>query len=175
MSIAYHKTLRDYEWFDLGKTELGLHVGSLDLLEHFAEGLTERAILWEIEFSPREAVRLTDKTDWDTYEVTDRLRSLRVLDVNDVTDIYETKDYIEASEVLREILVSHGIDAIVYLNRCELPPVNGIVRRADQPVRMKLSDEEFLLRYPEAKDCFIILNLDCIKKAVPQVIVDDSI
>ena len=171
--FVYHRTDILFTTFDLGKTEVGLHVAGFEQSMHadVCKRLdsSDKTIIWKIDFHPRKLIRLNDRHEWTANNVARDLHSLGVLDTDEYDKIrYQPKNEIPSrSEILRSILSTKGIDGIVYLDKVETPStyLTGWLGK---------SDEKFRKRFPDAEDSFIITNLQRVRSAIP-FIVDESI
>lgn len=140
--VAYHGTWSlQYGFFDLDKTTLGLHVGTvyqarrvatrfLSLEKDFddsEDSPTEyRWRLFRVNFTPKKILRLPDLVDWNPKAVWRHLFYEGIVDTNDAKTIEAME---EAGKSLREILaflrnkmISAGYDTIVYRNGGEVDP-----------------------------------------------------
>lgn len=168
--IVYHATRSPtpFDVFDTSRSELGSHFGSLKQSNAIVEGGAFTPHTIPAYLSIQNPIRLRDLGEFTPDYVLDQIEDkIGELDLNE--DEYallaeetgpETRTAQQA--LIQRVLKDAGYDGVVYLNRREGIDTAG----EDLEDINSLTDKEFLARFPDAKDSWIVFDPQQVKSAL---------
>lgn len=168
---VYHGTWRgDFDAFDTARSELGSHFGTIEqaseIVEQFIAVKQKQAHgvhVYPTYLSIKKPLRLIDRGSFDLRDIADQLREQGFSPKihNRLWHFNATrKDNTKAQAALK----AAGYDGVVYLNRREA--IDGPMDDGGFALLDQLTDEEFLARYPDAKDSWVAFDPGQVKSAV---------
>lgn len=156
----YHAAPAAFTRFRPGTSEsLGIHLGTREqaLARARHAQLTSTGVLLTVQADLQRGLRLADGMQWRPYPVFCQLR-------HQFPDLQEARDFVPTAKGMRDLIQRLGFDHVVYLNRFEsittdLPSLDiHVARYAPE----RVSDTQFLERFPAARDSVIILDRKCL-------------
>lgn len=176
----YHGTGRDFDKFDLPKTDLGVHFGSSKQANaRLSDNATYNSVDQQARVIPAEVgikkpLLMEDIGDWDigrshygVGELVHALKKTGKFSEKEISNI-ASKPPEEAVLAARELISSKGYDGVKYLNRQE-----GISKFHDGYI--EAPDHVFKKHHPEAEYSYISFNPGSVKsKLTGQTLLEDS-
>lgn len=163
--VQYHGTQSEtkFKQFDTGSSELGAHFGTQAQANSFVRDYPPAADedpsavndrVYPVYLSVQNPLRLRDHGKWTSGRLARRLRDMGVITPEVAAEVEAMPLNSRAAiKTLHSALKGAGYDGIVYLNRHE-----GEAWNAQSFDRQDLSDADFLKKYPEAQDSYIVFD-----------------
>lgn len=147
------------------RSEMGSHFGTTDQANAFGSYTGQRIL--PVHLSAKNPLRLIDQGGFGNQQVGDQLFDMGILTNRDrarINDMIQRDAGANDIQTLfQQHLKGHGIDSIKYLNRHEGLPSQPNINNA---IYGNLSDEEFLKRFPMARDSHIVFDPTQVKSAI---------
>lgn len=163
--VQYHGTRAEskFKQFNTESSEIGTHFGTVEQANDFVrdyppaadeDPFTVNDRVYPVYLSIQNPLRLQDRGKWTSGKLARRLGEIGIITPEVAEEVASMPINSRAAiKTLQSAIKDAGYDGIVYLNRHE-----GESRGAQSFDKQDLSDTDFLKKYPEAQDSYIIFD-----------------
>lgn len=158
--VVYHGTTADnFNEFNMKNSEGGTHLGSSHQANAFAS--SENARLYPLYVNMKNPLRLVDEGGFYPDYTLPQLKKIGIVSFTEMDQLLEM-DPSEAFDSIVQHIKTAGYDGIIYLNRRE-----GIKYTDDDDMDYDgSSDSDFIKRFPDANDSYIVFDNLQLKSAI---------
>jgi hypothetical protein len=155
---VFHRSGQQFESFDIEQCEFGCHFGTEKQADDIVGGVIYRAYI-----SIQNPLRLVDEGNWGPRNVMLQLVKLDLVTENEEIRFGSIYGEEKQKRYLLNLLDERGYDGLVYLNRREGYNRNAEVVAWARIFGLRMTDEEWLTRYPQAEDSYAVFFTDQVR------------
>ena len=155
---AFHGTKADpFQIFETSESEMGSHFGGINQAQTFGSNVGKYVL------NISNPLRVEDMGVFDPLNVASQMVDAGIID-DKFIDIVERQSSKDAIKLVQKELQYLGYDGLVYVNRREGVDVSESDRGTFD---MEATDAEFVERYPDASESYVVFSPNQIKSADP--------
>lgn len=159
--IVYHSTNHIFDKFNTKDKNFGSHFGTIEQTNDIAKYRSKGAMTKPVYINLQNPLRIKYDTFLDNDAIIQQLIEKGIITGIKFGDQYPKNK--RSTENIQKIIKDAGYDGIIYLNRNEGVKETSEEIEDEELFRSYSTDEEFLKKFPDAKDSYIVFDSSQVK------------